>query len=104
MKIFTFMMAFIIFFAGFVPCADGAVVNENHSAQIATNHQPSAPLDADFCSPFCICSCCGSFVFTPTLYPIVEIKPCYNNKKEAFLRADISSISLPIWQPPQLLS
>ena len=105
MKFFTFIMAFVVFFASITPCADAVGgKNDDCTVELSKNHQPTSPGDMDFCSPFCICACCAGFVYTPNLYQISEITAPYNPIKEAFINADISSISLPIWQPPQLLS
>ncbi len=98
-------MAFVVFFASITPCADGvSAKNDERVIELSANHQSSSSGDIDFCSPFCICACCAGFVYTPTLYQISEVTALYNPLKEAFINADISSISLPIWQPPQLLS
>ena len=105
MKFFTFIMAFVVFFASIIPCADSVgAINDNRSVELSANHQSSSSGDMDFCSPFCICACCAGFVYTPALYQISEVTSPFNPIKEAFINADISSISLPIWQPPQLLS
>ncbi len=105
MKLFTLIMAFVVFFASITPCADSVgAVKDNRTVELSTNHQSSSPGDMDFCSPFCICACCAGFVYNPNLYQISEVTAPYNPIKEAFINADISSISLPIWQPPQLLS
>ena len=105
MKVFTLIMAFVVFFASITPCADsvGAII-ENRTTALSTNHKPSSPGDLDCCSPFCICACCAGFVYNPSLYQINEVQPLHNPITVAFISADISSISLPIWQPPQLLN
>lgn len=60
MKIFAFIMAFIILGLGCLSCADGAYVmkaGENKSvlAKTTENHKDS---QGDNCPPFCQCICC----------------------------------------------
>lgn len=104
MRIFTFIMAFIVFFASVIPCADSVgAVNNNQTVEISKNHQPALPGDSDLCSPFCICTCCAGFTYSAYALNIKHVKPGMSANTPLYVAEKISSISLPIWQPPQLL-
>ena len=97
-------MALIVCFASVMPCADSVgALNKNRSVVMSSTQNRSTPRDIDLCSPFCICSCCAGFTYAPNLCQIVWVKPIVSNNKLHFINADISNISLPIWQPPQLI-
>ncbi len=105
MKLFNLIMALTVFFASVMPCADSAAaVHVSNRVEISAGHNDSNPSDEDLCSPFCICTCCAGFAFAPTSHLIECIKPLNSLNTLLYINANIASISLPIWQPPQLVS
>ena len=77
-------MALIVCFASVMPCADSVgALNKNQSVVMSSTQNRST--------------------YAPNLCQIVWVKPIVSNNKLHFINADISNISLPIWQPPQLI-
>lgn len=103
MKLFAYIMSFLILAMSCMPCMDASasIDNETKTVVSAASHQ-SFPKDSDNCSPFCICKCCSGFVVITLSTQISYLKPLLIQKKPLYLSEKISSISLPIWQPPQL--
>jgi len=60
--------------------------------------------DIDLCSPFCQCSCCAGFsiIIAPTVIPLQAEFPT-SRVFTSHLPEDVIEISLPVWQPPQLV-
>ncbi|NNV57800.1 DUF6660 family protein [Limnovirga soli] len=104
MKLFTFLLAVMVFALSCVPCMDGAfTANDNKAkAEISKSSEQKNHTDADNCSPFCACNCCTGFTLAFNTYKLVH--PVLNevDKASIHLPAKITSIALPIWQPPQL--
>ncbi|MBL7736098.1 MAG: hypothetical protein JNL51_11620 [Chitinophagaceae bacterium] len=108
MKFFAFIMAFLMLGLSGLPCRDGAVAN---AAKTSVSHDIAGHEDGhrdgthqDFCSPLCICSCCSVVTqYNPS--PSVEIVSFENHIQHlSFYSGSLISISLPIWQPPQLVA
>lgn len=107
MKFVTFIVAFIILGLSVWPCGDAKSMTMNVKEPI-TQDLHSSPDDhkdshQDNCSPLCICSCCSvASVFNPLIS--VEVSPVENHiSHESRYTGALISISLPIWQPPQLV-
>jgi hypothetical protein len=102
---------FSIFFAIYIaavtcmPCADGDVCADEQdmatelTVALADEHSGE---EADFCSPFCVCSCCNSHVNQPRYFNFsfepIESKTLY----AATACSAVQRISYAIWQPPRL--
>lgn len=104
MKFFAFVMAILILGLSGLPCRDGNA-KESVSQNISTHeddHQDDAHEDS--CSPLCTCSCCS--VVTNYYSSISVDIIAFENHIEhlSFYSGSLINLSLPIWQPPQLLS
>lgn len=97
-------MAFLVLALSCLPCADDVASRNSEKAktEIGQEAQPEDDHE-DACSPFCQCSCCAGFSINHTItaisYDINYNNSCYSS----FHRSEIIEISLPIWQPPQLV-
>lgn len=108
MRYFTIFFALYILVLASMPCSDlhnecnstkntqsGLVQNDNHNHKSDHN---------DFCSPFCICSCCHSIISlisTNTSLNIIAINSIERNIKESIQNFMLISRFLgSIWQPP----
>jgi len=106
MKFFAFIMGIIVFMVSARPCKDLPLNMKAEKAKmaLAKENNQSHQESSDACSPFCSCSCCSTHPcpppFTNVIGSISEVKTCYTSYYFGLLIA----ISLPIWQPPQLLS
>jgi hypothetical protein len=107
MRIMAVILSLLILIFSCIPCGDAI------AAQASSNTETSnkAPVDKsehsdheDLCSPFCQCACCStvSVLHTPLLlshsvtFPDRQVYSGYLPKEEI-------EISLPVWQPPQLV-
>jgi len=104
MKIFASILASIVLFLSFIPCADHEFGQRNGKAkaELVKNNKGGNEKCNDSCSPFCHCSCCASFSYD---HPVIETvsmirQPDAHNPSRNI--AIIMEVSLPIWQPPQL--
>lgn len=98
-------MAILVLVLSIMPCADKGVVSNEYKAKTVvkkSSHQQSDPQQDD-CSPFCHCSCCGTFSPNHFIAALSHIPSYQSISRSSFLPAYIIEISLPIWQPPQLV-
>ncbi|PTS96606.1 hypothetical protein DBR27_16090 [Flavobacterium sp. HMWF030] len=91
-----------------MPCADMEIVTSlQPRAEFSSNHdEHSDNKERDFCSPFCICSCCGlQMTSFPELVPIDFPIPFQGIKIQLPTYKSIFSSSFygSIWQPPQIV-
>lgn len=102
MKIFAFIMAFIVLAMSTIPCADGAVAMSKAKSEMKnSNHQQNDHPTRD-CSPFCSCSCCTSSPIPQFISKVILVKPTIIRSYTPVYSSPIKEISLSIWQPPQL--
>jgi hypothetical protein len=98
-------MAILVVSLSVMPCADEAVaMNQKEiKTEISKATHPHDVPNQDICSPFCHCACCSAI----TLIPFISInntQPAICGKTEtSFLPSVIIDITLPVWQPPQLV-
>lgn len=103
-KIFAFIMAFLVLALSIMPCADKGVSASDGKAktEITKSTQHSENPQQDECTPFCHCTCCACFSINHFIASITHITPYLDKTKAAYLPADVIEIALPIWQPPKL--
>jgi len=64
MKIFAYILSFIVLVLTVNPCIDGLMNNGKHKSEISQSADNSNyPNEEDHCSPFCTCQCCQSNFF-----------------------------------------
>ena len=106
-RIFTIYMIIL----SVIPCGDGGggvVEIASHFLGITTgdahHEEHSNTCGDDFCSPFCICSCCASVLDYPTRLTLqIKVPTPLQNKKPSFSYTLVfSSFNTAVWQPPKL--
>ncbi|MFT3823994.1 MAG: hypothetical protein QM731_08735 [Chitinophagaceae bacterium] len=100
-------MAIVIMVVSCIPCQDISLSFKKNSKTpttiVKTNDNDHGGI-ADDCSPLCACSCCSayscpqSFIITTINTPEIALT------HSSFYNSSLISISLPVWQPPQLLA
>jgi hypothetical protein len=107
MKLYSFLLSIIILIQTCMPCADvhgTAVVSTQSTAHINTAGDEHAEGCADACSPFCQCSCCSNTGIPQDMAaPAEELLLPQDRVYLGSIPMDIVDISLPVWQPPQLV-
>ena len=104
MKIAAFIMALMVLMLSFTSCVDGTYAMNKEKEHIEAS-KTQTPVDEDCndnCSPFCTGNCCPGFAFSFESLQIAYLLLPSSEKLTAYLPADISEITLPVWQPPQL--
>lgn len=106
MKFFAFIMACIVLILSCTYCADGVSFIKGNKVKVTVikKSNPSQNNRSDNCSPFCQCNSCPGFYLSKivtsseliTLQTSIEFGILHTN--------NLIGISLPIWQPPQLIS
>ncbi|MET0466377.1 MAG: DUF6660 family protein [Chitinophagaceae bacterium] len=106
MRLFACFMTMIIFAVSLAPCKDlsAGLKDSKASAQIVQDDHHEHEDGSDDCPPFCACSCCAahgypkSGISSPQGIP--PFAPAYADR----YTGSLISISLPVWQPPQLMA
>ncbi|MDX2190448.1 MAG: DUF6660 family protein [Bacteroidota bacterium] len=102
MRLISIILSIIVGALSVLPCSDNENCNQEKLG-LATDHS-NHQHEEDFCTPFCVCSCCGSIGFTISV-PFFDIQ---------ITRYEISKTTIPyysdlsssyfysFWQPPKL--
>jgi hypothetical protein len=101
-KCFFIIYSFYILALSCMPCPDVAIKENHEKAHISASTEDHCHL-ADFCSPFCTCSCCCT---TAIYQPITSIilPESYSTSIKISTQVTLFSYnSHTIWQPPQLV-
>ncbi|MCG2616154.1 hypothetical protein LZZ85_17790 [Terrimonas sp. NA20] len=99
-------MTMIIFAVSLAPCKDlsAGLKDSKAKTQLVQDDHHEHEDGSDDCPPFCACSCCAAYgypkSYTGSLQATLSFAPAYADRYTGAL----ISISLPIWQPPQLVS
>ncbi|MBT1684964.1 hypothetical protein KK078_00275 [Fulvivirgaceae bacterium PWU37] len=87
-----------------MPCSDGDTCADETKADtslVISGHDHSTD-EADFCSPFCVCSCCSVQITQPSYFHFVVFNPAYTGEPATPLKHLFQSVDLSIWQPPRI--
>lgn len=104
MKFFTLIMAFLVLALSCLPCADKDCVGKDDvKTALTKSADETHKSHDDSCSPFCHCSCCSSYLVAQSI-PFFTFNRTYSSAYfETLVDDDLIEISLPVWQPPQLV-
>jgi hypothetical protein len=104
MKFLAFIMAILVLALSVMPCADTNAMIDNHAKTELTQASPQQHnQSSDVCSPFCHCACCAGFTITHFTSSFTVIPVPVNKQLNSFLPSEVIDITLPVWQPPQLV-
>lgn len=104
MRFTAFIMALLVLVLSCLPCADADAMPDVKT-ELLKHSGPGHPHQhEDLCSPFCHCSCCSTFsiITIPLLIPAPIQQPA-GITYTAQVPDAVIEISLPVWQPPQLV-
>jgi uncharacterized protein DUF6660 len=100
-------MSIIVLGFSWIPCAD-TYSDADHEVTITKNINDSSSDhqhdDSDSCSPFCHCSCCAGFSANYSVASLPVINFAARAEYSSFLPQNVLEISLPVWQPPQIIA
>ena len=109
MRLTAAILAILVVILSCLPCADVAALPIAKTEQGSPIQHPLTQHsddhnDVDLCSPFCHCACYAGFsvLYSPAVIPLRIHIPTAQLHAD-FSSAEVIEISLPIWQPPQLV-
>ncbi|WP_394341550.1 DUF6660 family protein [Pelobium manganitolerans] len=106
MKFTASILTIVILAMHFLPCSDAFALNKSSRyesvQQSADNEDTHKAFDE--CTPFCSCACCAIPSVTQAQIAIKLHVPDYSNTYRPHTPGNFIDVSLPIWQPPQLIS
>ncbi|WP_406626658.1 DUF6660 family protein [Portibacter marinus] len=107
MRIFSISLSLYILCLSVLYCGDGLTqcISNDTVVNVLNHTDHSHPVEQeDNCTPFCTCSCCGTFL----IIPLIE-KPAKTTKEHIFsykmyYAFDYSfDYSLGVWHPPSIV-
>lgn len=96
-------MAFMVLALSCLPCKDGAKAGSAKATVEMKKVADKSHSEPDDCPPFCICSCCGTHTANTAFFSIQHLALKYRSENSLYPPSPIYNISLPVWQPPQLV-
>lgn len=107
MKVTAIFLTILLFALNFIPCRD-AVASTPNNGQAAVecpgSHSDHEEHADDNCSPLCICSCCALASMPSPAIQVENIIERTHPVLVAVYSGQLLDVSLPIWQPPQLIA
>ncbi len=107
MRLIVFILAVIVLSLTCLPCADGFYIIKSGKSKTAVAKVPTQENDQDHndaCSPFCHCTCCAGFSINHVIASVNSLDHVGKINFVSSIKNAVIDISLPIWQPPQLVS
>jgi len=104
MRFTSFILAVLVLALSCLPCAD-TDATPDYSIEVMKHGGPGHPHEhKDLCSPFCHCACCSTYSVIKILIGIPTLAELPAGTAYASgVPGTVIEISLPIWQPPQLV-
>jgi hypothetical protein len=98
----TTLLAFYLLTLILLPCKDICDARDHVSTMSIEQTHDHHEEKQDLCSPFCVCSCCGTSI---TYFSSVAINFIYWGTGEnfsPFSQSQITDFYYTIWQPPKI--
>jgi len=103
MRFFVNIFSLYILVLTAIPCFDSPEFSGNANAQIIQNTSNELP-DLDYCSPFCVCSCCVSSILYQEVFNVDFTCDSFSPIQYSKYTTVFSSFNFAsIWQPPKLV-
>lgn len=105
MRITAIILSLLILILSCIPCGDAIASHVPHNTTTSDSRTTDEESDhMDLCSPFCQCSCCATFsiVNVPVGITFKVFDPVGSIYTD-HINVAVIEISLPVWQPPQLV-
>ncbi|MFF5384195.1 DUF6660 family protein [Pedobacter suwonensis] len=104
MKYTSLFFGLLISLLSFVPCSDVFAISRMQQATVSISKDLSHPSREvqDFCSPFCICSCCNVMSEIPNPISVAQVLLQITTDYQVLEPAQVISLPLSVWQPPKL--
>jgi len=106
MKILNIILSIYIIILTAYPCADKHNDVLVKSSNTSSQHNHSHDEEADLCSPFCVCNCCGQQTITFLEIQSIQFLVQFQEIKTSisfYKSISFSNFYGSIWQPPKLV-
>jgi hypothetical protein len=105
-KTIRFLFAIYVLFLAVYPCSDKETCADERKAGVAVvdvaAHDHSSN-EQDFCTPFCICSCCAAHIRLNHVSDISVATLVHNTKiATLYFEKPLLNKAKSIWQPPKI--
>jgi hypothetical protein len=99
MKIFAYILSFVVLILAVNPCIDGIKDNTLQKTKLSqSTNNNNRQNTTDHCSPFCTCQCCQSNFFVSNITvksPAVELEISYIEYSPSFQSLDLFDFYIP---------
>ncbi|MEZ4945089.1 MAG: DUF6660 family protein [Cyclobacteriaceae bacterium] len=106
MRISQAIFAFYILFLALYPCSDAnsrAIEQKSEIVSALQSTHLSSGMEADICTPFCICACCAAHIKISALSDLDFLGVIHNTKANIpYIEKKVLSGNSSIWQPPRI--
>ena len=111
MRFLSVLIAVLVLALNCMPCSDAGLWAHEGNNKVTTatpnpaGHQDDNGTHQDLCSPFCQCACCSlAYALPLTLPQDTPVKTVWCDLQfPSWAQHCPSGITLPVWQPPQLV-
>lgn len=98
MKLFAYILSFVVLALTAIPCVDVPNDNTLQKSEISQNTSNNHQSNTDHCSPFCICQCCQTNFYISNIAvtftaDIIEIS--YNESSSSFQSLELFDFLIP---------
>jgi hypothetical protein len=104
MKVLSLFLCLYFMLLSVMPCSDVEECTESINTSIAAleSHGDHSH-EAELCSPFCVCLCCGQFTNFPMNVPVASQIANFSTPLAPTYQSGFPlEVHLSIWQPPKL--
>lgn len=106
MKGLLIILAVLVTMISCIPCQDAVAVPSRDAQSSPAVHAESHQDEhiGDFCSPFCICTCCASVNMPPAIFSFLLVKsaPALDKNSYHYQASFGQANAALIFQPPRL--
>ncbi|MES2732448.1 MAG: DUF6660 family protein [Bacteroidota bacterium] len=100
MKWFAVVFSLYLIGMSCIPCTDEVVTMASQSISLPIDCADTLP---DFCSPLCVCSCCGVHVtLTSPIVVASRLSFTQDGDLPGYQQPIIDELPCVIWQPPKI--
>ena len=98
MKWIPFILCIYILALSIIPCTDGTT----DACKEKIEHHDHSEDEDDGCTPFCVCSCCGSLFTFSDIVSYFSFNSKISEKIDSYSSHYFSSYLEEIWHPPTI--
>jgi len=98
MKLFAYILSFIVLALTAIPCVDAPKDNTLQKIELSNDTAGNHQNDFDHCSPFCTCNCCQTNIYFSSIsatFTAVELEMSYNEYSPTFQSIELFDFLIP---------